>query len=81
MMRSHFEQLRRQKAYIENRNLQIRTIAEETGLSQGAVLRVKNLKMERVYLSTLETLCRYFGVKSLSDLMEYVPDDPQSGDT
>ena len=81
MMRSHFEQLRRQKAYLEKRDLSIRMIAEETGLSQGALLRVKNLKMERVYLSTLETLCRYFGVKSLADLMEYVPDDPQSGDT
>lgn len=75
MMRSHFEHLRRQKAYLEQRDLPIRTISEETGLSQGAILRVKNLKMERVYLSTLETLCRYFNVKSLSELIEYVPDD------
>jgi DNA-binding Xre family transcriptional regulator len=75
MMRSHFEHLRRQKAYLEKRDLPIRTISEETGLSQGAILRVKNLKMERVYLSTLETLCRYFGVKSLSELIEYVPDE------
>ena len=77
MIRSHFEDLRRLKAYKEKRDLSIRTIAEETKLSQGAILRVKNLKMERVYLSTLERLCEYFGVESLSDLIEYVPDvDP-----
>lgn len=75
MMRSHFEDLRRHKAFRERRDLPIRTIAQETGLSQGAILRVKNLKMERVYLSTLETLCRYFGVTSLSELIEYVPDE------
>ena len=74
MMLSHFEDLRRLKAYREHRDLSIRTIAEETGLSQGAILRVKNLKLERVSLSTLERLCRYFGVASLSELMEYVAD-------
>src|SRR6476659_8624121 len=79
MMRSHFEQLRRQKAYLEKRDLSIRMIAEETGLSQGALLRVKNLKMERVYLSTLETLCRYFEVKSLSELIEFEPDALEGG--
>jgi DNA-binding Xre family transcriptional regulator len=79
-MTSHFEDLRRQKAYLEKRSLSLRTISAETGLSQGAILRVKNLKMERVYLSTLETLCRYFGVKSLSELIEFVPDSPSDGD-
>ena len=73
-MRSHFDGLRRRKAFEEQRDLTIRTIASETGLSHGAVLRVKSLKMERVYLSTLERLCRYFGVASLSELIEYVPD-------
>jgi len=75
MLRSHFEDLRRHKAYREKRDLSIRTVALETGLSQGAVLRVKNLSMERVYLSTLETLCEYFGLKSLCELIEYVPGD------
>ncbi len=84
MLRSYFQDLRRRKEYEEKRDLPIRTIAEETGLSQGAILRVKNLKMDRVYLSTLETLCRYFGVQSLSELIEYVPEKgtskPPSGD-
>lgn len=74
MIRSFFEDLRRHKAYQERRNLPIRTISEETGLSQGAILRLKNGSFERVSLSTLERLCRYFGVESLSDLIEYIPD-------
>jgi DNA-binding Xre family transcriptional regulator len=76
MMRSLFEDLRRLKEFREKRDLSIRTIAEETGLSQGAVLRVKNLSLERVYFSTLETLCKYFAVNSLSELIEYVADEP-----
>lgn len=81
MMTSHFEDLCRHKAYVEKRKLPIRTISKETGLSQGAILRVKNLKLERVYLSTLETLCRYFAVKSLSELIEYVPDTEEENDS
>lgn len=77
MITSHFEDLRRRKEYLERRDLPIRKISEETGLSQGAILRVKNVTMERISLSTLESLCRYFEVKSLSDLIEYVPDSSE----
>lgn len=81
MIRSFFEDLRRHKAYQEHRNLPIRTISEETGLSQGAILRLKNGNFARVSLSTLERLCRYFGVESLSDLIEYIPDEKQVSTT
>jgi len=77
MLISHFEDLRRLKAFREKRDLPIRTIAEETGLSQGTILRVKNIKMARVYFSTLETLCRYFAVQSISELIEYAPNGSQ----
>lgn len=78
MIRSFFEDLRRHKAYQERRNLPIRTISEETGLSQGAILRLKNGNFARVSLSTLERLCRYFEVQSLSNLIEFVPDETQA---
>ena len=78
MIRSFFDDLRRHKAYREKRNLPIRTIAKETGLSQGAILRLKNSNFERVHLSTLERLCRYFEVKSLSELIEFRPDEKHS---
>lgn len=75
MIRSYFDDLRRKKEYVEKRDLSIRVIAEETGLSQGAILRIKNVTMERLYLSTVWTLCRYFGVKSICELIEFTPDD------
>ena len=75
MIVSHFEQLRRHKCYKEKRDLPVRVIAEETGLSQGAILRVKNVTMERISLTTLEALCRYFKLRSLSELIEYIPDE------
>ena len=65
------------KVFYERRDLSIRAIAEETGLSQGAILRVKNVTMERISLSTLERLCCYFHVKSLRDLIEYGLDEKQ----
>ncbi len=74
MIQSFFGDLRREKEYREKRDLPIRTIALETGLSQGAILRVKNMTMERVSLSTLETLCRYFKVTSLCQLVDHVKD-------
>ena len=74
MIISHFENLSRRKEYRESRDLSVRTISEETRLSQGAILRVKNATMARISLSTLEALCRYFEVKGLNNLIEYVPD-------
>ena len=75
MFQSFFDDLRRHKAFREKRNLPIRVISKETGLSQGAIIRLKNCKFERVHLSTLEKLCRYFEVTSLSDLIQFVPEE------
>ena len=80
-MRSYFDDLRRKKEFLEKRNLSIRIIAEETGLSQGAILRVKNMTMERMYLSTIWTLCGYFDVKSICDLIELTSADSRDRPT
>lgn len=77
MIKSRFDDLRRDKAYRERRSLPIRVIAAETGLALGTVHRISKGSMERVYISTLDTLCAYFGVKAISDVLEYVPDTPK----
>lgn len=74
MIQSHFEDLRRKKAYHEKRNLPLRTIADETGLSVATVQRFSAGTADRFDRKTLEALCRYFGVKSLADLIEWLPD-------
>jgi putative transcriptional regulator len=76
MIRSRFQDLRRKKEYEEKRDLVLKTIAEETGLSYGAIQRISSGNMERIYLSTLDTLCKYFNVSSVSDLIEYESQDP-----
>ncbi len=79
MIRSHFDRLRREKGLRENRDLSIRTVAAETGLSFNTIQRVRRQQLQRVYASTLDTLCRYFAVASLCDLVEYTP-DPEPGE-
>ena len=73
MIKSKFDRLRREKSARENRDLPLRKIAEETGLALGTVARLNQGKMERVYLSTLDTLCDYFTLKEIGELIEYVP--------
>lgn len=73
MIRSSIEDLIREKEYKERRRLSLATIAGETGLAIGTVQKLKKGDVSRVYLSTLDTLCSYFGVKEIGELLEYVP--------
>ena len=77
MIRSKVADLRRAKALAESRDISIRTMAEETGLAPRTVQKLLRGDTERVYLSTLDTLCRYFGVRQIGDLIEYVPGEPE----
>jgi len=74
VIQSKVAELRRRKEYQEGRDLPLRTIAAETGLAIGTVQRLMKGDTERVYLSTLNTLCAYFKVSQISELIEYVPE-------
>jgi len=74
MIKSNFEDLRRRKAYEEKRKLPLRLIADETGLSLGAIHRVSSGNMEAIHIATVDTLCRYFGLTNTNELLEYVPE-------
>lgn len=76
MLTSHFDDLRRRKAYREGRDLTLRTVAAESGLALTTITKVKRGDLSKLHVSTLETLCVYFDVKSISDLIEYVKDAP-----
>jgi hypothetical protein len=69
---SNFELLRRRKAAQENRDISIATIADETKLSTGALMRIKHTPSS-ASMGTIETLCGYFGIKSIAELIEYKP--------
>lgn len=75
MIRTHFDDLRRAKAYREKRDLSLRTIAAETGLSINTIQRLRKGQTERVGLATLDALCRFFGLTNVGELIEYVPEE------
>jgi len=73
MIRSRMKRLRVNKEEVEGRKLTYKTITEETGLSEGVIVRLMNSNFDRVDTQTLNALCRYFAC-DLCDLLEYVPD-------
>ena len=73
MIALKFAELKRQKALREGRDLTLRAIAAETGLSLDTIFRLNKGETGRVYLSTLDTLCRYFEVKEVGELLDYDP--------
>ena len=73
MIRSQLKRLRFNKEEAEGRKLTYKTITEETGLSEGVIVRLMNSNFDRVDTQTLNAMCAYFQC-DLCDLLEYVPD-------
>ena len=78
MIRSKLKQLRLDKEERERRKLTYKVISQETGLSEGVLVRMINSNFERVETPTLNALCKYFGC-DVGDLLGYVPDDQREG--
>lgn len=76
MINLRFGELKRLKALRDGRDLSLRIIATETGLALNTIQRLNKNEGERVYLSTLNVLCNYFGVEEVSEILEYRPDPP-----
>ncbi|MBW3635795.1 MAG: helix-turn-helix transcriptional regulator [Armatimonadetes bacterium] len=76
VVESRFHELRRRKALAEGRDISLRTVARETELALATIQRVASTdtsKVAGVRLSTLDALCRYFNVSSISELVEFKP--------
>lgn len=74
MFTSRFNDLRRKKAYAEGRDLTLRMVARESGVSLSTIQRINRQQLSRLNLATVDQLCRYFGVRSVAELIEFVPD-------
>ena len=72
MIRSNLNMLRARKETAEGRKLPYRVISEETGLSQGVLVRLMNSDFERIETPTLDAICAYFGCQ-VGELLYYVP--------
>ena len=75
MVICHFSRLRREKALRENRDISLRKLAIECGLSMPTIQRLGRNDVDGVYLSTLNILCNYFDLKEMGQLLEFVPDE------
>lgn len=72
---SNFNDLRRKKAAAESRDISIRTVARETGLAMTTLLRISKNDddVQNVRLSTVNVLCKYFGV-GVGEIVEFRAD-------
>jgi hypothetical protein len=74
VMYSRFNELRRRKALDENRDISLREVARQTGLSLGVIQRVASpdpVEVEGLRLSSIRALVQYFGLRGIDQLIEY----------
>jgi DNA-binding Xre family transcriptional regulator len=55
---------------MESQEITQTALAEKTGLSPGTIGRLYRSQITRIDQGTVETLCKYFRLKSISDLFE-----------
>lgn len=80
MIESRFKDLCRKKAYQEKRNITLKVVAEESGLALSTIQKVSKGDILKLHVITLNTLCGYFKVRSITELVEFSPDpDPPQG--
>jgi DNA-binding Xre family transcriptional regulator len=75
MIVSRIDYLRRAKALAEGRDISLRTVAKEAGVSVNVVQRLRGQYPGGVTLASVELLCKYFGV-GVGELIEYRSDEP-----
>ncbi len=79
MIRSRLAILLAEKGHREGRKLTYRTVAEETKLSQGVLVRLNSQDFGRVDTDTLDALCTYFGCP-VCDILEYAAPESSAPD-
>ena len=73
MIKTNFDDLRRRKSMEEKRDISLRKVSGETGLSMGTIRRLSAGDADSYHTKTLEVLCKYFGCE-IADLIELVLD-------
>lgn len=62
---------------MASKRVAIATVADQTGLNVNTISRLYHNYFDRVDGKTIESLCRYFNLKSIDDLLEI---DTEAGD-
>ncbi len=59
------------------RPISMRGLAQASGIAYSALRKLADNESTRVDFDTLDKLMRYFGVTSLDEILEYIPDQPR----
>jgi DNA-binding Xre family transcriptional regulator len=65
-----------ERARAGDRAISVRQLAERTGITHSALVKLVNNQSQMVAFDTLDKLMRFFGTRNLDDLLEYTPDEP-----
>lgn len=71
MIKCHLSRL------MGERKLKIADLSRDTGINRGTATRLYYETAERIDVEAINVLCKYFSC-SISDLLEYVPDQTDS---
>jgi len=74
VINNRFAVLLAEKQIKERRNMSLREIERETGISRQALHKWKNNTVTRFDVSVILALCKYFGIQP-GELFEYIPSD------
>lgn len=76
MIRSCLKQKRLEKQVSEGREISLRTMEAETGITRQTLSALEKNAFEGTRNATTITLCKYFRC-GVGDLLEYVEDEPE----
>ncbi len=66
------------RARAGEKAISVRGLAEATGLTHSALVKLVDQKSTRIDFATLEKLMQFFGTHDLNDILEYTPDETSS---
>lgn len=61
---------------METQGLDQKSLAAKTGLSPTTVSRLYKNRFDRIDVGTVTTLCGFFGLQSINELIEIEQEDP-----
>jgi putative transcriptional regulator len=62
-----------QRARAGQNPISVRAVAEATGITHSALVKLVNNQSTRIDFETIDKLMQFFGTDDINDILEYVP--------
>ncbi len=63
------------RARAGEKPISVRGVAEATGITHSALVKLVNGKSGMISFETMDKLMKFFGTTNLNDILEWVPDE------